>query len=174
MNYSVDKPDFILPKYSEIPGVGLFLEQVAKYINEYLSPLCEPELTGSMISNYVKKGIIDNPVKKQYGRDQIANLIFIAIAKIVLSLEDVNALLSLQRDICDTQTAYEFFREDFTKILYGLFEGRELPQYEANDNSEKDTAKKLARDISITVAHKVYLDMIFDSIRIDKDNKENS
>ena len=76
-----------LPYYQEIPDVGLFLDQTAKYISQYLAPLQENALTGSMISNYVKKGLIANPVRKQYDREQIAYLFFIAVAKSVLTLE---------------------------------------------------------------------------------------
>ena len=50
--------NFHFPAYNEIPDVGLFLEQTGKYINEFLRPLLKTELTGSMISNYVKKKII--------------------------------------------------------------------------------------------------------------------
>jgi len=160
----INKLGFTLPEYNEIPGVGLFLEQVSKYINEYISTLKEPELTGSMISNYVKKDIIVNPVKKQYGRDQIAYLIFIAIAKIVLSLEDINALLKLQEKISDTQTAYTYFRKEFLEILNAVFEEKPLPPLNEEGSEEKIMAKKLARNLSITVAHKVYLDMAFDKL----------
>ena len=31
--------NFHLPRYQEIPDVGLYLEQTAKYIDSYLSPL---------------------------------------------------------------------------------------------------------------------------------------
>ena len=33
--------DFRLPRYNEIPTVGLYLEQATKYIGEYLEPLGE-------------------------------------------------------------------------------------------------------------------------------------
>ena len=77
---------FRLPRYQELPDVGLYLEQTTKYLNSFLAPLGCLEITSSMISNYVKKGLIANPVKKQYGREQIAYLFFIAVAKSVLSL----------------------------------------------------------------------------------------
>ncbi len=89
--------DFRLPKYDEIPDVGLFLEQTTKYIAKYVEPLQDVTITGSMISNYVKKKIIAKPVKKQYYTEQIAYLIFIAIAKSVLSLEDINLFIQLQK-----------------------------------------------------------------------------
>ena len=46
--------DFHLPRYNEIPNVGLYLEQATKYVCEYLEPLGEYTLPPSMISNYVK------------------------------------------------------------------------------------------------------------------------
>ena len=54
---------FHLPRYAELSDVGLYLEQTTKYINQCLAPLGCVEITGSMISNYVKKGLVANPVK---------------------------------------------------------------------------------------------------------------
>ena len=68
-------PDIRLPRYREIPDVGLYLEQVTKYVSDSLEPLGQGALTGSMVSNYVKKGILASPVRKQYNREQIAHLI---------------------------------------------------------------------------------------------------
>ncbi len=160
--------EFDLPKYSEIPNVGLFLEQVSKYINEYLSPLGEPGLTGSMISNYVKKGIIDNPVKKQYGREQIAYLIFIAIAKTVLSLEDISTMIELQKETCAAEEAYAYFRERFMDILEAVIDERDV-------TTEPDEAgaliKKLSTNLMITAAHKICMDMKFAAIRMNSDEQ---
>ena len=118
---------FRLPRYTEIPNVGLYLEQAAKYIAEYLAPLGEAALTPSMISNYVKKGLIDSPVKKLYGRDQIAYLFFIAIAKSVLSLDGVwsfclddgsnggsinNDFISSRREIISVPASYNDQKDD--------------------------------------------------------------
>ncbi len=47
---------FHLPPYHEIPDVGLYLDQVTRYINDSLQPLGQPPVTSSMLSNYVKKG----------------------------------------------------------------------------------------------------------------------
>ena len=81
--------DFHLPRYHEIPNVGLYLEQTSKYIAECLAPVQETAITSSMISNYVKKGLISSPVKKQYDREQIAHLMFIMLAKSVVSLDNL-------------------------------------------------------------------------------------
>lgn len=153
---------FDLPSYHEIPNVGLFLEQITKYISEYLAPLESVTLTGSMISNYVKKGLIKNPVKKQYNREQIAYLFFIAVAKTVLSLEDIQLLIRLQQDTYDCEKAYSYFRcelKDVLSYVFGIKE--ELGAYTPKNMDEKS----LLRNTIIAVAHKVYLDKYFKTIR---------
>ena len=56
---------FHLPRYAELPNVGLYLEQTTTYINDCLLPLGCMEITASMVSNYVKKGFVANPIKKR-------------------------------------------------------------------------------------------------------------
>lgn len=110
-----------LPYYTDIPDVGLLLDQTARLINGYLEPLDDISITNSMISNYVKHQIIARPVKKLYYREQIASLIFIAIAKTVLSLEDINSLLEIQRREYSPEAAYNMFREQFEAALSDKF-----------------------------------------------------
>ena len=88
--------NFHMPRYNELPNGGLYLEQTTQYINGVLAPLGCIELTSSMISNYVKKGIIASPVKKLYYAEQIAYLFYIAIAKNILSLEHIVQLREMQ------------------------------------------------------------------------------
>ena len=99
---------FHLPKYEEIPNVGLYLDQTAKYINEYLTLFPDLEMTPSMISNYVKKGMIPRSVKKLYYRDQIAYLIFIAVTKTVLSMDNILILFQMQQQSYSAEVAYEY------------------------------------------------------------------
>ena len=111
--------EFRLPRYKEIPDVGLLLDQVARLVNGYLEPYEDLRLTGSMISNYVKHDIIARPVKKLYYREQIASLVFIAVAKTVLSLEDIVTLLGIQRKNHTPDAAYNMFCESFEAALCG-------------------------------------------------------
>lgn len=150
--------DFTLPGYSEIPDVGLFLEQTVKYINGYLNLMPNMELTGSMVSNYVKKGIIPSPVKKQYSREQISNLILIAIAKSVLTLDEVRSFMSLQREAYTPEMAYNYFATELMNMLVVVFCGADLVEELPAENS---FAKIMLRNTVITVAHKVYLDIFF-------------
>ena len=113
---------FRLPRYNEIPNVGLYLEQATKYVCEYLAPLGEFSLTPSMISNYVKKGLIANPVKKQYSREHIAYLFFIAVAKSVLSLDALTGFIKLQQQTYALPRAYDYFCNEFENLLQFTFE----------------------------------------------------
>ena len=40
---AADIAPFRLPRYAQIPDIGLYLEQVVRYINARLAPLGEPE-----------------------------------------------------------------------------------------------------------------------------------
>ena len=113
--------DFRMPRYNEIPDVGLFLEQTTKFISEALKPLENIQLTSSMISNYVKRGLVAKPVRKQYDREQIAYLIFIAVTKNILSLEDIQLLINLQKKTYTPAVAYQYFCMEVKNILFFIF-----------------------------------------------------
>ncbi len=146
---------FKLPSFSEIPDVGLYLEQVVKFVAGYLEPLPNITITSSMISNYVKKGIIANPIKKFYNREQIAYIIFIAIAKTVLSLEDLQLMINLQKDTYESKIAYEYFCKEFENILKFVFGLKDSIDEISSLNSDEKT---LLRNTAIAIAHKIYLD----------------
>ena len=153
--------DFHLPRYHEIPDVGLYLEQAAKYIGGCLAPLGETPLTGSMISNYVKKGLISNPVKKQYSRDQIAYLIFIAIAKSVLSLDALAVFLQLQQQTYQLSRAYDYFVREFEEILLFTFELTDTADMFPESSSDE---KRLLYTCIIAAVEKVYLEKYLEAL----------
>lgn len=160
---------FKLPLYHEIPDVGLYLEQVTKYINDCLSPLMQAEMTGSMISNYVKKGLIANPTRKQYSREQIAYLMYIAVVKSVLPMEDIRLMVSIQQKTYTSEKAYNYFCRELENVLEYVFERRS----ELKDvGSEQTDEKIMLRNTIITVAHKVYLDKLFAALRAQAESRE--
>ena len=146
---------FSLPRYNDIPNVGLYLEQVVKYISEYLEPLENFSLTSTMVSNYVKKGLVENPIKKQYNREQVARLFFIAVAKNVLTMEDIRLLFEMQHETYEPKRAYDYFCNEFENVLqfvFGLKESLDTVGTDSNDT------KTMLRNTIIAVAYKVYLD----------------
>lgn len=158
---------YSLPQYSEIPDVGLYLNQVATYINRYLEPFCGFQITESMISNYVKKKLVPNPVRKQYSRDLICYLLFIALCKNVATLFDIQILINLQKENGHSvERAYTFFKSEFEEILLSVFgfEKRNERDKDASESIEKELLEKLVA----AIAHKIYVDTIFSTLR----NKE--
>ena len=153
--------NFRLPRYEEIPNVGLYLEQTTKYIAEYLNPVQEGALTASMISNYVKKHLIASPVKKQYSREQIAYLMFIALAKNVLSLDQLFRFIRLQQKTYTAEKAYNYLCDELENMLQFVFG---LKDDVADVGSDSTDEKFMVRATIITVAHKLYLDKCFDAM----------
>jgi len=143
-----------LPAYHAIPDVGLFLEQVTQYINSYLSPIDGAAITGSMISNYVKRGLIASPVKKQYNREQIAQLFFISAAKSVLSLEELQTILQVQQRSYSTGVAYDYFCQELENVLQYVFGIKDTLDTVGVEHSEEKT---LLRNTIIAAAHRAYL-----------------
>ena len=158
--------DFRLPRYNEIPNVGLYLEQATKYISEYLAPLGEYSLTPSMISNYVKKGLIANPVKKQYSREQIAYLFFIAVAKSVLSLDALMGFIKLQQQTYEVSMAYEYFVEEFENLLQFTFELKDTMENVGEDSTDE---KRLLYTCIVAVVQKVYLEKWLEAIAVEEE-----
>ena len=156
---------FKLPAYQQIPDTGLYLEQVAQYISDYLAPLENIVITGSMISNYVKKELISNPIRKQYNREQIAYLIFISIAKMVLSLDDLFLFIQLQKRTYGTQKAYDYFCEEFENVLQYVFGIKDALDTVGTVPVEKSDEKLMLRNMIITAAHKIYLDKCFSRLK---------
>lgn len=153
--------DFHLPRYNEIPAVGLYLEQTAKYISEYLAPLEDGSLTPSMISNYVKKHLIDSPVKKQYSRDQIAYLFFIALAKNVMSLEALKGFIALQKRTYELPRAYDYICQEFENLLQFTFELKDVMETVGEDSTDE---KRLLYTCLVAVTQKIYLEKCLNAI----------
>lgn len=152
---------FRLPRYREIPNVGLYLDQTVKYINGYLTPLGCMEITASMVSNYVKKGYIANPVKKQYSAEQIAYLTAMAIIKNVVSMENIARLFERQKQVYTVEVAYDYFCTELENMLHYTFGLKETIDEVGVTNSE---TKSMLRSVIIAVAHIIYLNDRFDAL----------
>lgn len=154
--------EFHMPRYKEIPDVGLYLEQTTRYINSFLKPLGCMEITSSMISNYVKKGYISSPVKKQYYSEQIAYLFFIAIAKNVLSMDNIGKLFEMQKQTYNAQIAYDYFCQELENMLLYIFELKDTVE---DVGSMAGQEKKMLRCTIIAVANIIYLSNSFEELK---------
>ena len=154
--------DFALPRYAELPSVGLYLDQTVQYVNGYFRAFPGVELTASMVSNYVKKGIIGHPIKKKYTREQLAGLIYIVVSKTVLSMENIDALFKMQRAHCSAGAAYDYFCDEMENCLPFVFGcTREIRDLAVDAADEK----LLLRSTILAAANKMYLDCCFNALR---------
>lgn len=161
---------FHLPRYSELPDMGLYLEQTTKYINQCLAPLGCIEVTGSMIRNYVKMGLVSHPVKKQYYADQLAHLISITVLKSALSLEHIHLLFARQRKIYSDQTAYDYFCMEMENILKHRFG---ISKTVEDIGVTSSVEKEMLRSGVIAVSHLIYIDACLEWLSKKDTEQEN-
>ena len=87
----------VYPKWSELPTIDLYLDQVLLYVNQLDSSSIVDDdkgLTAAMINNYVKNGHLDKPIKKKYSRRQLARLIVITCLKNVFAIQEISKTIS--------------------------------------------------------------------------------
>ena len=150
--------EFRLPRYRELPDIGLHLEQVTRYASRYVpSPL-----TGSMVSNYVKQKLIPGPSKKSYSRDSIAYLIFLSYIKTVISLEDIRLMIDLQKSSYELSVAYDYFCDELENLLQYVCGLRETPARVGSTDSQE---KELLRTALLSITYKIYLDQYLALLR---------
>lgn len=145
---------FRLPRYEQLPSVGLYLEQVTQYTNEYLRAIGCGEVTSSMISNYVKKGAIPPPVKKQYYPEHIAHIIFISFAKNILSIDKIAKLFDIREPLYDPKTAYNYFCCEFENMLWYVYGLKNEPENIGVTSSQEKT---ILRSVIIAVSHMIFV-----------------
>lgn len=161
---------FRMPRYNELPSRGLYLEQTTQYINNVLRPLSCMGITSSMVSNYVKKGIISGPVKRLYSADQIAYLLFIAIAKNVLSMEHIQLLCERQRATYTEEVAYNYFCNELENMLFYIFGVKDTVEEIGVTTSDE---KMMLRGLIIAASNSIHLTSCFNAIQAEKREDEN-
>ncbi|MDL2235614.1 DUF1836 domain-containing protein [Christensenellaceae bacterium OttesenSCG-928-L17] len=118
------------PRYAELPAIPLYMDQVMLVLEEALQPFAEGEervVTPTMINNYVKQKFIDPPEKKKYMRDHLAALIVVSILKKVLSMQEINGIISMMLGELGIQKAYDMFCERLEQALLETFVNRNAP-----------------------------------------------
>lgn len=150
--------EFHLPRYRELPDIGLHLEQVTRYASRYVPS----QLTGSMVSNYVKQKLIPGPVKKSYYQESIAYLIFLSYIKTVTPLEDIRLMMEVQKSSYELQVAYDYFCDELENLLQYVCGLRETPAVVGSTRSQE---KELLRTALLSITYKIYLDQYLSLIR---------
>jgi len=123
------------------------------------------EITTSMISNYVKKGLIPKPVKKQYYAEHIAHLFFVVIAKNLVSMENIGLLLEIQRSSYTLPVAYDYICKEMENTLFFLFGIKESLEEVGETQSYE---KELLSSLLFSAAHVIYMHAYLNQIRKDE------
>lgn len=104
---------------SDIPNIDLYMDQVTTFMDKNLRkglryPDEDKVMTKTMINNYAKNNLLPPPIKKKYSREHVLVLIFIYYYKGILSISDIQTLLSPITDkffqkggALDMETIYE-------------------------------------------------------------------
>lgn len=122
------------PQWKELPTLGLYVDQVVAIVNEQLSHLGIEPLTKSMVNNYVKKKVIQAPIKKKYAVNQLVDLLLIGFLKTNFSLDDIRAGIAQVTINFYPQAAYD----RFVYILNSLLAGETIhPDDSINPQSEQ-------------------------------------
>lgn len=82
----------------DIPNIDLYMDQVTTYLNDKFANIKRHEddklMTKTMINNYVKSRLLPSPEKKKYTKDHMMVLIMIYFFKNIISINDVNKLIT--------------------------------------------------------------------------------
>lgn len=146
--------NFRLPKWEEIPDIGLYMEQVTALLRQYLDYM-PPELkdeqflTASTVNNYVRTKVMPEPVKKRYYRVHIAYLILILTLKQSLSIALIQKLIPMGLSEAQVKEIYNAYnaRHQATALCFAdqarKMAGRILG-YEPTDMAAADTEELIA------------------------------
>lgn len=120
---SLDRIEYIKP--GDIPNIDLYMDQVTTFMDQNLqtstrNPGEDKILTKTMINNYTKNNLLPPPVKKKYSREHVLLLIFIYYFKGILSINDIQKLLTPITDNFFHNSDDNFSLEDVYNEVFSL------------------------------------------------------
>ena len=145
--------EYRLPKWDQIPDLGLYMEQVLVLMKQYLDYL-PPELkdeqfiTAATINNYVRGKYMPEPIKKKYYRVHLAYLIIICTLKQSLSIATLVRMIPMGISEDEVRRIYDAYVErhhlaadlfiEQIRQLAGPILGHDQPQIEAAADDKAD------------------------------------
>lgn len=147
-------------EWESLPDIELYRDQVLNYMKRQhsLQPE-EAQLTGAMINNYIKSGLLPRANGKKYTKDHLVYLTAICSLKQVLSVGETDELLKLQPDIADAKGFYE----EYLTIMEEAF--RETAE-KLDENNTKEQLASAALQLAISsYAQKLACEKILDLLK---------
>lgn len=158
-----------ITRINEMPRIELYLDQLLTLVTrklEFMQVPGEAAVTGSMVNNYVKQGVIPAPHKKRYTRRHLASLLFVCAFKRVFTIAQVKQLMErVYASGADLAWLYDEACGLLERSLAACFspapEGEPLDPGIGEPRGEKSLDLELARLIEAAVASlaaKVYVE----------------
>ncbi len=161
-----------LPRFSELPRVPLYKDQVITYLEDVAKSINvntdEKILTPTMLNNYVKQKVVSPPKDKKYNEKHLAYLIVVCVLKQIFSLQEICRLINIQIESCPIDIAYDYFCTEVEKAIEATFITRDFSY--PSSASVTTLESEMVRSIVMAVAHKLYIQKQLK----DMENKLNS
>lgn len=152
---------FSLPRFDELPDIGLYMDQVLSIIDNALGALIGDGegcvVTSTMVNNYVKQRVVMPPEKKRYTRTHLAYLIVVCVLKQLFSIQEVYELITVQVRSASIKVAYNCFCEEIEDAIHTSFCGK--LQYSEMEGLSPE--RRMLRAAAVSFAGKVYVERLF-------------
>ena len=110
--------------WESLPDIELYKDQVLGYMQrQHTIQGEEGRLTGAMINNYIKSGLLPRPNGKKYWKEHLAYLTAISTLKQVLTVGQTDFLLKQQPHILDSEHFYGEYMEKLNGALSETADG---------------------------------------------------
>ncbi len=161
-------------RIEEMPTIELYLDQVLSIINEQLAFMYAPNekiITGAMVNNYVKQGVVPAPLRKRYSRRHIASLIFVCAFKRVLTISQIEQLFKMGAEFnVDYSRCFDAVLDLFEDKVDCLFpvdpfalperRGKRLEVFDTKGERVTGLFERILENATIMLAYKVHADLM--------------
>ena len=121
-----DLIEFHCPRWEELPEIELYVDQVVSILQKNLIIFAKDKetqvITSSMINNYVKKDILNSPIKKKYNREHLAKLFVICICKKIMSISEIGESIESMQKAYSVEEGYNIFCKELEKSIKQAFD----------------------------------------------------
>lgn len=133
---------FRMPRWEELPDIGLYMDQVLGVVERNLALFSKIDdsktLTPTMVNNYVKQKILEPPQNKKYNRQQLARLTIICIFKKFLNLGEIADGCRMLLEHYPNDRLYNIVCEEIETALHNAFTEPEIVVPRAYDAERSD------------------------------------
>lgn len=154
-----------LPKWSDLPEIDLYMDQVIVLMEKYLSDILYQDsklITSSMINNYVKLGVMPAPNKKKYSKEHLAYLIIICSLKQVVPISNIKSMIEAKLNTHTISEILDLYSEQYNSTFTSILEmcSNYLKSHEPNSESLEDTSffAAIAASNCINISSKIFLE----------------